>query len=109
MLDMGFREDIKGIIRNRNIPQRGLRKTLMFSATFPNEIQKMAQDFLDNYIFLSVGLVGGACSDVSQSFLPLSQYEKREKLLDIIRDNLQNSPRKPVKTLVFVENKKTAD
>ena len=32
-----------------------------------------------------------------------------EKLLDIIRDNIQNSPVKPVKTLVFVENKKTTD
>ena len=107
MLDMGFREEIHKIIRNRDMPRRGERKTLMFSATFPNEIQAMAQDFMENYIFLSVGQVGGACCDVSQSLLPVSQYEKREKLLEIIRDNLQKS--QPIKTLVFVEAKKTAD
>ena len=109
MLDMGFRNDIQGIIRNRAMPRKGERKTLMFSATFPYDIQMMAQDFLENYIFVKVGLVGGACSDVSQSFLPVSQYEKREKLLEIVKENIQNSSRKPVKTLVFVEAKKTAD
>merc|ERR1711953_695147 len=34
---------------------------------------------------------------------------KREKLLEIIRENIQKSPKNPVKTLVFVEAKKTAD
>ena len=109
MLDMGFREEIQKIIRSRDMPRRGERKTLMFSATFPNEIQAMAQDFMENYIFLSVGQVGGACSDVSQSLLAVSQYEKREKLLEIIRENIQKSSKNPVKTLVFVEAKKTAD
>ena len=109
MLDMGFREEIQKIIRSRDMPRRGERKTLMFSATFPNEIQAMAQDFMENYIFLAVGQVGGACSDVSQSLLAVSQYEKREKLLEIIRENIQKSSKNPVKTLVFVEAKKTAD
>ena len=91
------------------MPGRGERKTLMFSATFPNEIQSMAQELLDNYLFLTVGQVGGACSDVTQSILQVSQFEKREKLLEIIRGNIQKNPKKPVKTLVFVEAKKTAD
>ena len=47
-----------------------------------------------------VGEVGGACSDVEQTFLQVSQFEKREKLLEIL-DTAKN--------LVFVENKKTAD
>ena len=68
----------------------------------------MAHDYLSEKIFLRVGVVRGAYSDVSQFLLPVSQYE-REKLLDIIRDNIQNSPVKLVKTLVFVENKETAD
>lgn len=29
------------------------RQTLMFSATFPKEIQRLAQDFLRDYIFLA--------------------------------------------------------
>ena len=40
----------------------------MFSATFPDDIQTAAQDFLEDYLFLTVGMVGGACSDVQQEF-----------------------------------------
>jgi probable ATP-dependent RNA helicase DDX4 len=44
------------------------RQTLMFSATFPESIRAVARDFLNNYLFLSVGVVGGACTDVDQYF-----------------------------------------
>jgi ATP-dependent RNA helicase DDX3X len=38
------------------MPLRGERVTAMFSATFPKEIQLLAQDFLVNdYVFLAVG------------------------------------------------------
>jgi ATP-dependent RNA helicase DDX3X len=38
------------------MPPRGERVTAMFSATFPKEIQLLAQDFLQNdYVFLAVG------------------------------------------------------
>ena len=34
---------------------------------YPDEVQESAQEFLaDDYLFLTVGLVGGACSDVKQ-------------------------------------------
>lgn len=38
----------------------------MFSATFPTEIQRLARDFLRDYVFLTVGRVGGAASDIVQ-------------------------------------------
>ena len=39
----------------------------MFSATFPDEVQESAQEFsAEDYIFLTIGLVGGACSDGKQ-------------------------------------------
>ena len=47
------------------MPRDG-RQTLMFSATFPREIQQLASDFLRNYIFLSVGRVGAASENVDQ-------------------------------------------
>ena len=50
------------------MPGKRDRNTLLFSATFPDDIQRMASDFLEEYLFLSVGLVGGACKDVTQSF-----------------------------------------
>ena len=45
----------------------GTRQTLMFSATFPRAIRDLAKDFLaDNYVFLTVGRVGGTTSDITQ-------------------------------------------
>ena len=64
---MGFGPQIKEIINNSEMPQRGTRNTLMFSATFPNDIQQLAMEFLqDKYLFLTVGRVGGTNADVAQ-------------------------------------------
>ena len=45
---------------------RDTRQTLMFSATFPKEIQRLAQDFLRDYIFLAVGRVGSTTDFITQ-------------------------------------------
>merc|ERR1719186_2429400 len=63
-----------------NMPEKRTRQTLMFSATFPDDIQVAAQDFLNDYLFLTVGMVGGACSDVQQEFHEVANFDKREKL-----------------------------
>lgn len=39
MLDMGFEPQIRTIVENNGMPKTGERQTLMFSATFPKEIQ----------------------------------------------------------------------
>uniref|UniRef100_A0A8C5XV32 RNA helicase n=1 Tax=Microcebus murinus TaxID=30608 RepID=A0A8C5XV32_MICMU len=91
MLDMGM-------------PSKEEHQTLMFSATFPEEIQRLAGEFLKlNYLFVAVGQVGGACRDVQQTILQVGQYSKREKLVEI----LQNTGGE--RTMVFVETKKKAD
>jgi ATP-dependent RNA helicase DDX3X len=36
------------------MPPTGQRQTMLFSATFPKEIQRLAADFLHDYIFLTV-------------------------------------------------------
>ena len=70
MLDMGFMPEIQKMVEDPNMPKKapeGERQTLMFSATFPDEVQESAQEFLaEDYLFLTIGLVGGACSDVKQ-------------------------------------------
>lgn len=38
-----------------------------------------------DYLFLTVGVVGGACTDVEQSFVEVAKFSKREQLLDIVR------------------------
>jgi len=56
MLDMGFEPQIRQIISEADM--NADRRTLMYSATFPDEIQLLAHDFLVDYIFLAVGRVG---------------------------------------------------
>lgn len=58
----------------------------MFSATFPEEIQRMAGKYLHNYIFVAVGVVGGACTDVEQTFHQVNKFDKRGKLLETLKE-----------------------
>lgn len=41
----------------------------MFSATFPKQIQVLAQDFLFNYVFLAVGRVGSTSENITQKVM----------------------------------------
>ncbi|XP_063818384.1 probable ATP-dependent RNA helicase DDX4 isoform X7 [Pseudophryne corroboree] len=104
MLDMGFQEDIMKLLQNADIPSREERQTLMFSATFPAPIQSLAREILKtDYLFVVVGQVGGACSDVEQRIVEVEEYGKKDKLLEI----LQNIGHE--RTMVFVKTKKKAD
>nr|XP_038027289.1 probable ATP-dependent RNA helicase DDX4 isoform X2 [Anas platyrhynchos] len=104
MLDMGFGLDMKKLISSPDMPSKENRQTLMFSATFPEEVQRLAGEFLKmDYLFVVVGHVGGACSDVQQSILLVPQYSKRDKLIEIL--HMTGNER----TMVFVETKKKAD
>ncbi|XP_063312969.1 probable ATP-dependent RNA helicase DDX4 isoform X1 [Pelobates fuscus] len=104
MLDMGFGPEITKLVTSPNMPSKEERQTLMFSATFPKEIQNLASAHLKpNYLFVVVGQVGGACSDVEQSIMEVTQFQKREKLLEIL-NNIGNE-----RTMLFVKTKKSAD
>ena len=72
----------------------------MFSATFPDDIQTAAQDFLNDYLFLTVGMVGGACSDVQQEFYEVAKFDKREKLEELMQDPARDPKER---TLIFVQ------
>merc|ERR1712226_482357 len=88
------------------MPDKGTRQTLMFSATFPDDIQTAAQEFLNDYLFLTVGLVGGACSDVKQDFYEVAKFDKRTKLEELMQEP-ERDPKE--RTLIFVQTKKNAD
>lgn len=79
------------------------RHTLMFSATFPREMQIMASDFLHNYLFLAVGRVGAAGQNITQKLVLVDENDKFEELLKILQENKQS------RTLVFVQTKRGAD
>merc|ERR1719499_1881783 len=74
----------------------------MYSATFPDEIQALAQDFLVNYIFLAVGRVGSTTALITQQLKYVETHNKTAELLDLI-------PQISGKTLVFTATKRTAD
>ncbi|NXM96981.1 DDX4 helicase, partial [Sylvia borin] len=104
MLDMGFSADMKKLVSFPDMPPKDKRQTLMFSATFPEEVQRLAGEFLKtDFLFVVVGCVGGACRDVQQNILQVSQYFKRDKLIEILH-NIGDE-----RTLVFVDTKKKAD
>jgi len=102
MLDMGFEPQIRRIVEEEDMPVTGVRQTLMFSATFPKEIQRLAASFLEDYIFLAVGRVGSTTDLVTQKFLRAEEHDKQTMLLDLLASVKG-------RTLIFVETKKKAD
>uniref|UniRef100_A0ACD5W4K6 Uncharacterized protein n=1 Tax=Avena sativa TaxID=4498 RepID=A0ACD5W4K6_AVESA len=110
MLDMGFEPQVRRIVEQMDMPPRGVRQTLLFSATFPGEIQRMASDFLENYIFLAVGRVGSSTELIAQRVEFVQEADKRSHLMDLLhaqRDSADQA--KQALTLVFVETKRGAD
>lgn len=105
MLDMGFMPNVRDIVNHSTTPPKSERRTLMFSATFPEEIQKLAAEFLEDYLFLAVGLVGAANRDVVQSFYQVEKFSKRDKLIEVLTEAIEKNE----KVLVFVDTKRTAD
>merc|ERR1711936_1405940 len=111
MLDMGFEPQIRRIVEQDNMMPTGQRQTLMFSATFPKEIQMLARDFLHDYIFLAIGRVGSTSENITQKIVWVEEQDKREFLLDLLAAaGLGKSGSEDASlTLVFVETKKGAD
>ncbi|XP_057546130.1 DEAD-box ATP-dependent RNA helicase 37-like [Amaranthus tricolor] len=110
MLDMGFEPQIRKIVEQTDMPHRGVRQTMLFSATFPKEIQRLASDFLSNYIFLAVGRVGSSTDLIVQRVEFVHESDKRSHLMDLLHAQRANGVQgKQALTLVFVETKKGAD
>ena len=78
MLDMGFREDIEKILKET--PFR--KQTLLFSATIPQEIRKIAKNYQDNPKFIKV-------ANKKQNILKITQHafktNHKYKFDDLIR------------------------
>ncbi|KAL8922902.1 MAG: hypothetical protein Q9208_004864 [Pyrenodesmia sp. 3 TL-2023] len=103
MLDMGFEPQIRRIVEQEDMPPVQGRQTLMFSATFPRDIQMLARDFLKDYVFLSVGRVGSTSENITQKIEYVEDADKRSVLLDILHTHGAGL------SLIFVETKRMAD
>jgi ATP-dependent RNA helicase DDX3X len=89
-------------VEKEDMPGVQDRTTLMFSATFPRDIQHLARDFLNDYVFLSVGRVGSTSENITQKVIYVEDDDKRAALLDILRSEHG-------RTLIFVETRRMAD
>ncbi|KAH7647571.1 DEAD box polypeptide [Cryptosporidium bovis] len=104
MLDMGFAPQIREIVEDYDMPHSlDGRQTVMFSATFPREIQQLAKDFLHNYIFLTVGRVGATSGSIVQRVVYAEEDHKPRLLVKLLMEQGEGL------TVVFVEMKRRAD
>jgi ATP-dependent RNA helicase RhlE len=83
MLDMGFIHDIRRIIGL--LPKQ--RQNLMFSATFPEEIRKLASTFMHQPVTVEVARRNTPAELVAQVQHPVAQDRKRELLAHLVKEN----------------------
>jgi ATP-dependent RNA helicase RhlE len=81
MLDMGFMPDLKRIISL--LPAQ--RQNLMFSATFPQEIESLARSFLKNPQRIEVARRNAPGENITQVLHPVHHEKKRALLIHLIR------------------------
>ena len=98
MLDMGFMPDLKRILAL--LPKQ--RQNLMFSATFSNEIKKLADDFLTNPTLIEVSRSNATAENVTQKVYLVEQNKKQALLTQLLK--AENNKQ----VIVFTKTKITA-
>ncbi|GAA4341661.1 DEAD/DEAH box helicase [Pigmentiphaga soli] len=81
MLDMGFLPDLERIIRL--LPQQ--RQTLLFSATFSNEIRKLARSYLKSPVEIEVAARNATADTVTQIAYKLPSESKRAAVVQLVK------------------------
>jgi len=97
MLDMGFIPDIENICTK--LPAN--RQTLLFSATMPPPIKKLADKFLSNPKSIEVARPATASANITQMLVPVEERKKREMLRALLESEAVDS------AIIFC-NRKTA-
>lgn len=97
MFDMGFLPDIRRILKH--LPKK--RQTLLFSATMPEEIRRLARDVLSDPVTVQVGHTAPA-DTVSHALYPIEQHLKTSLLMELLRHTDTES------VLVFTRTKHRA-
>ncbi|OYX38024.1 DEAD/DEAH box helicase [Sphingomonas sp. 32-62-10] len=96
MLDMGFIPDIEEICTK--LPKQ--RQTLLFSATMPAPIKRLADKFLDNPKMVEVARPATANVNIKQWVVPVSAAKKKDRLRELLAAE-------DVKTAIIFCNRKT--
>ncbi len=86
MLSMGFIPDVRTIIRNT--PRKGdERQTLLYSATFTDDIMSLAQQWTDDPVRIEIEAERRSTENISQKVFLVSSHEKYKLLRNYIRVN----------------------
>ncbi len=99
MMDMGFWPDVRRIVSA--LPDTAARQTLLFSATMPEEVMKLADEVLCDAKFVQVGSAGGPKS-ITHTIENVAAAQKAEWLAKFLR-------RTAGPVLVFVRTKSGAE
>lgn len=105
MLEKGFLPEVRKIAFHPTMPNKNSRLSLMFSATFSEDLRLLAEEFLkDDYIFLTLGKRGTVNADIKQEFVEIIKTDKKKALLEQLKQSDVNDL-----IIIFVEERKTAD
>ncbi len=99
MLDMGFLPDIKTVLQA--IPDQ--HQTLLFSATFSNEIRKLAKTILHQPVEIDIAPRNTTVKSIQQRVITVDKARKTELLKSLLEDNNW------FQVLVFSRTKRGAD
>ncbi len=97
MLDMGFMPDIRKILQR--LPEE--RQNMLFSATMPGDIRRLAEDILNNPLWVQVDHEQ-PLQGITQSLYPVKRMPKPEMLLHLLQQKKNEA------TLVFTRTKHMA-
>lgn len=100
MFDMGFEPQVMRIIDN----VRPDRQTVMFSATFPRQMEALARRILNKPIEIQVGGRSVVCKEVEQHVIVLEEEQKMLKLLELLGVYQDQGS-----AIVFVDKQENAD
>ncbi|MCK5364502.1 MAG: DEAD/DEAH box helicase, partial [Gammaproteobacteria bacterium] len=91
MLDMGFIGDVDAILRKSPMS----RQTMLFSATIPDEIKRLAERYMLHPETVTMHTGTRVTSTVEHAFYPVAEKQKESLVVEIMRRE------KPKKTLIF--------
>src|SRR5690606_25847705 len=83
MLSMGFQEEIEKIIER--LPPKGERQTVLFSATIPEEIQRIARRHMDDPEEISLSTGSVSVDEISHFYYVVSGVARTRDLLKVLR------------------------
>lgn len=109
LVDLGFEPDLRRIARALGRHKREERRTVLCSATFPPDVQRVAADFLkQDYYFVAAGRVGTTHEGIAQTLKWVdSPSERRRVALHQVKTFLKQN--KSQRVIVFCNTKDEAE